>query len=147
MDDVTRTTDPPAYPHAPHDARVRRVELLISTLLRVGVVGSLAVVILGTVVSFVHHPDYLTSHRALARLTRPGAAFPRTAADVVADVRQFRGQGIVVVGLMLLIATPVVRVAVSVLAFVYQRDRAFVVITAVVLGLLLLSFILGKAEG
>jgi uncharacterized membrane protein len=135
-----------AHPHAPHDTRVRRVELLISTLLRIGVVGSLAVVLLGTVISFVHHPDYFTSHKALAKLTRPGAAFPRSVADVAAEVRQFHGQAIVVVGLILLIATPVVRVAVSVLAFVYQRDRAFVAITAVVLGLLLLSFVLGKAE-
>jgi uncharacterized membrane protein len=123
------------------------VELLISTLLRAGVVGSLTLIVAGTVISFVHHPDYLTSHHALDRLTRPAAAFPRTMPQVVADVRQFHGQAIVVVGLLLLIATPVVRVAVSVLAFVYQRDGAFVAITAVVLALLLLSFVLGTAEG
>lgn len=145
--EVTETTNP-ANPHGPPaDARVRRVELLISTLLRVGVVASLAVVTFGTAVSFVHHPEYLRSPPALARLTRPGTAFPGTVSEVVAGVRQFRGQSIVVVGLILLIATPVVRVAVSVLAFVFQRDWAFVVITAVVLGLLLLSFVLGKAEG
>jgi uncharacterized membrane protein len=40
-------------------------------------------------------------------------------------------------GLLLLIATPVLRVAVSMLAFVYQRD----------LTLLLTSFVLGKAGG
>ena len=39
------------------------------------------------------------------------------------------------------------RVAVSVFAFVYERDRKFVLITAVVLALLLLSFMLGRAEG
>jgi uncharacterized membrane protein len=50
-------------------------------------------------------------------------------------------------GLLLLIATPVLRVAVSVLAFVYQRDRTFVIITSVVLTLLLASFVLGKAGG
>jgi uncharacterized membrane protein len=50
-------------------------------------------------------------------------------------------------GLLLLIATPVLRVAVSILAFVYQRDRAFVAITSIVLALLLTSFVLGRGGG
>jgi uncharacterized membrane protein len=52
-----------------------------------------------------------------------------------------------VLGLLLLIATPVMRVAVSVLIFVHQRDWTFVVITSVVLVLLVLSFVLGRVEG
>ena len=127
------------------DNMPRDAEILISTLLRTGVVTSLAIVILGTVVSFVHHPDYLDSPPALGRLTRPGAAFPHTLRDVARGARHFQGQAIVVVGLLLLVATPVLRVAVSVLAFVRQRDGTFVLITAVVLGLLLLSFVLGQA--
>ena len=51
------------------------------------------------------------------------------------------------VGLMLLIATPVARVAVSILGFVYEHDRRYVIITSIVLALLILSFVLGKAEG
>jgi len=47
------------------------------------------------------------------------------------------------VGLLLLIATPVMRAAVSIFAFVYQHDRTFVIITSVVLAILLLSFALG----
>ena len=48
-------------------------------------------------------------------------------------------------GLLLLILTPVVRVAVSILAFRAQRDRTYVLITSAVLVLLLLSFVLGRA--
>ena len=50
-------------------------------------------------------------------------------------------------GLLLLIATPVTRVAVSIFAFVYEKDRVFVIITIIVLSLLLLSFFLGRVEG
>jgi uncharacterized membrane protein len=50
-------------------------------------------------------------------------------------------------GLLLLIATPVMRVAFSVLVFVYQHDRVFVVITSIVLTLLLVSFVLGRGGG
>ena len=131
----------------PDPAKVRAVELLISRLLRAGVVTSLAVIVSGTVLSFVHHPEYLSSPPALPRLTSPGAAILRTPRDVLQGLIHLRGQAVVVVGLLLLVATPVLRVAVSILGFVYERDPAFVAVTSVVLALLILSFILGKAAG
>ena len=127
--------------------RTRRVELAIRTLLRVGVTASLAIIVFGTVLSFVHHPTYASSAAELARLTKPGAAFPHTLEQMLAGLREGRGQAVVVLGLLLLIVTPVARVAVSILGFVYQRDRAFVVFTSIVLALLLLSFWLGRVEG
>jgi uncharacterized membrane protein len=126
--------------------RVRRVELLISNLLRSGVSVSLVLIVVGTIISFTRHPEYLSSAAELQRLTQPGAAFPHTLPDVVAGIRALRGRAIVTLGLLLLIATPVVRVAVSIFAFIYQGDRIFILITTVVLCLLLLSFVLGKAE-
>ena len=131
---------------APRDAHVRAVELLISNLLRAGVMTSLLVVLVGETISFVRHPDYLNHPPALQRLTNPGAAFPHTLHDVLRGVRDGRGQAIVIVGLLLLIATPVVRVAVSILVFVYERDWRYILITSIVLGLLILSFALGRAE-
>lgn len=46
-------------------------------------------------------------------------------------------------GLLLLIATPVIRVAASVVAYAFERDRLYVAITAAVLLLLFASFALG----
>jgi uncharacterized membrane protein len=129
------------------DHRVRRVDLLISRLLRVGVLTSLLVVLAGTVVTFVHHPHYLSSRRDLVRLTRPGAEFPHSVPSVIRGLEHSQGRAIVTAGLLLLIATPVLRVAVSILAFACQRDRVFVVITTVVLTLLLTSFVLGRGGG
>ena len=60
---------------------------------------------------------------------------------------RLRGQSVVVFGLLMLISTPVLRVAVSIFAFVYQKDGRFVIITTVVLLLLLLSFGIGKVGG
>jgi uncharacterized membrane protein len=128
-------------------ASVHQTEMILGTLLRAGVVLSLAIVILGTVISFSHHPDYASSPSELGRLTQPGAAFPRNLHQVVAGVKRLEGRSVVVVGLMLLIATPVMRVAVSILIFVHQRDWIFTAITSVVLMLLLLSFVLGRVEG
>ena len=127
-------------------ARVRRVELLISNLLRLGVIVSLLLICTGTVLSFAHHPDYVSSPQSLHHLTEPGAAFPHTQQQIVSGVLAGRGQAIVMLGLVVLIATPVLRVAISVLAFIYQRDTVFTLITLTVLGLLILSFVLGKVE-
>ena len=128
------------------DERVRRVELIISNLLRAGVLGSLALVVLGTVLTLARHPQYVASPADLSRLVQPGAAFPHSMRDVFEGVRLLRGQAIVTAGLLLLIVTPVMRVAVSIFAFIYQRDRNYTFITALVLSLLLLSFFLGAVE-
>jgi uncharacterized membrane protein len=50
-----------------------------------------------------------------------------------------RPDAIVQLGLVLLIATPVARVAMSLVAFILQRDRVYVVVTALVLALLIFS--------
>jgi uncharacterized membrane protein len=128
------------------DDRVRRTEILISRVLRTGVVLSLTLIVLGTFLSFIHHPEYISSPDALLRLTHPSGAVPHTLSDVLSGLRDLRGQAVVALGLLLLIATPVLRVAVSIVAFTRQGDRIFTFITAVVLGILLLSFALGAAE-
>ncbi len=126
-------------------ARVEQAELLISRILRAGVLLSLVTIVAGTIVSFSRHPDYRSSTQALARLTRGESQFPHTLTAVVREAAAGQGHGLVMLGILLLIATPVVRVAVSVLVFFHQGDRAFVYITALVLALLLASFWLGKA--
>ena len=141
------TTDQPPM-EASQDPRVHRVELIISNLLRIGVTSSLAIIVIGTIISFVRHPSYLNSRENYHQLTTPGVAeFPHTISQVFTGVAHFSGQAIVALGLLLLISTPVVRVGVSIFAFVYQHDSLFVVITTIVFLLLILSFVLGKVEG
>jgi uncharacterized membrane protein len=57
----------------------------------------------------------------------------------VKDVLSFRGRGIIQLGLLLLIATPIARVALSVVAFAIQRDRLYLVVTLIVLAVLMYS--------
>jgi uncharacterized membrane protein len=135
-----------AHHHLHVDPRVHQVELLISHVLRFGVVISLLVVVVGTAVSFSHHPAYFSSTAEMHRLSGDKAVFPHTLGDVLRQAARGEGAAIVMVGLVLLIATPVLRVAISIFAFAFQRDRIFVVITSIVLILLLVSFFLGKVE-
>ena len=52
---------------------------------------------------------------------------------------------IVQLGLVMLIATPVLRVAFTLVAFAIQRDRTYVFVTALVLALLLYGLLYGRA--
>jgi uncharacterized membrane protein len=116
----------------------RRVELLISCILRLGVSVSVALVVAGTVVTFIHHPQYVSDRDALESVTGT-AVFPHSLHDVFVGLGHFRGRALVMLGLRVLIATLVLRVAVSIVAFARQRDRTFVVITTVVLAPLALD--------
>ena len=87
----------------PNDSTIGGVEIAISLILRIGVVASLSIVVLGTVLSFVHHHDYFSSHDELHRLTSPPADFPRTATQIWQGVQHARGQAVIMAGLMLLL--------------------------------------------
>ena len=129
------------------EAAERQTELFISWLLRGGVGISAALVVIGIALVFVHHPTFRTSTTELAALTSGHLEFPRTVRQVLASAVAGHGEGIAMVGLLLLIATPVLRVVVSIVLFARERDGLFVAITATVLALLLLSFVLGAAGG
>jgi uncharacterized membrane protein len=57
-----------------------------------------------------------------------------------------RGRGLIQLGLLLLIATPIARVAFSIVGFAIERDRLYVVFTLIVLAILLFS-LLGSGFG
>lgn len=124
-----------------NDSKSAKLELAISRLLRWGVITSLSIVIFGTILSFVHHPEYL--HRA--RPEQP-TEFPHTISEVLTGASQGRGQSIVFLGLFLLIATPVLRVAAAMIGFIWEGDKTYAIITSIVLALLILSFLLGRVE-
>ncbi len=114
-------------------------------LLHAGVWGSTLVVLSGMTLCFVHHPTYIFSHEALAKLTTPGLAAPESVAQVFADAFRLRGQGMVLAGLIWLMATPVAGVVATLAMFIRRRDRVFIVLALVVLTMLVLSLALGKA--
>jgi len=123
------------------------MDIAITTLLRAGVLLSVGIIAAGMVITFVHHPDYFSSRPALGALTSPTAHFPNTLIGVIAGVRQGGAQAIIMAGLLVLIATPVARVALSVVIFIIARDRLYTAITSAVLLILLISFAVGLVSG
>ncbi len=114
-----------------------RVEEILSLLLRTGVILASAVVLIGGAIFLLRHggelPDYRTFRGQPAEL--------RHVTEIYDYALTPHGRGIIQIGLLLLMATPVVRVIFSVFAFVRQRDRTYVVITLIVLTVLLYSLV------
>lgn len=111
---------------------------VIGWILQGGVIISSAVICVGLVLALIH-PGQLASKQTLV--------FPHTLADVWSGLLVGQPQSVIALGLLLLLATPVIRVTASIVAFALEHDRRYVVITAVVLLVLLLGFLLGKGAG
>jgi len=128
-------------------SHVHKVEALISTLLRGGVIASLLVISFGVTLSLRHHPDYFNSPQMLKGITTPGRTVPHNLHEVWTGITEPKGEALIAAGLLLLIATPVLRVGVSIFIFLFEKDWPFVITTAFVLAMLILSFFLGRVEG
>lgn len=116
-----------------------RIEMQVAMLLRSGVYLAAAVTTLGGVVLLFRHGRTIADYRVF----RGEPAGLVSLRGVLAGVGRFESRAVVQLGLILLIATPVARVLVSLVAFVLQRDRLYVLITAIVLAVLLFGFLLG----
>lgn len=125
---------------------IERTEIIISGLLRGGVSISFVVVVLGTIIMLLRHREMMGDPAELKHLTSGGGSFPTDVAGVWRGILEGRGRPLIMAGLLMLIATPVVRVAASIVTFLMERDRVFVILTSMVFGLLILSFYLGHAE-
>lgn len=113
----------------------QRLEQIVGTLLRAGVLISAAVVLPG--LSWL-----LAAHGESAPQYQPFRGEPPALTSVgglVSALSHPTAQVLVQWGLLLLIATPVARVVFSLAAFVLERDRTYVVITMIVLGVLVYS--------
>ncbi|HQU27131.1 MAG TPA: DUF1634 domain-containing protein [Acidimicrobiales bacterium] len=127
--------------------KVRQVELAISLVLRVGVVASVLVVAVGLGLMFAHHGSYLALRGPLSyrALTSASTSFPHSFATLGHALARGEGRGVVVLGVLILILTPVLRVAVGVVSFAYEKDTPMTLVTLFVLVVLVGSFFLAGA--
>ncbi|CAA7601499.1 Protein of unknown function DUF1634 [Acididesulfobacillus acetoxydans] len=109
-------------------------ELFISSSLRFGVYLSAIVMALGIVLLFA---------RGVSGY--PIDVFPTSIPLLWSGIVLFKPAAVITLGLVLLIATPVFRVAASVLLFLVEKDHLYTFITLFVLAVLVTSFLIGKA--
>ncbi len=113
------------------------VQHAVGNLLRAGVLLAAAVVLVGGAIYLWRHgyarADYRVFHGEPWYLDRFGG--------ILHDALSGSGRGIIQLGLLLLVATPIARVAFTAIAFAFERDRTYVLVALLVLSLLLKSLL------
>jgi len=112
-----------------------QMRIIMGSLLRIGVLSSAVIVMLGGILFFIQHPaetfDYNVFKGEPARL--------KQIHTIVKEALEFKSRAVIQFGILLLIATPIVRVLFSLLGFLIEKDWIYVTITFIVLLVLSLS--------
>jgi uncharacterized membrane protein len=127
---------PAADPRSATPARLRqdqKVERIIGVLLQTGVLLSILVALIGMTLYLGRAGRQVADFQVFR-----GEPFDlRGARTIVAAALAGRREAIIQLGVVILIATPIARVLLSLVAFALQRDRTYVVVTLIVLVVLL----------
>jgi uncharacterized membrane protein len=115
-----------------------RIEVIISVLLRIGVGAAAALVAVGGLLLLLRHGG----EQPLYSVFRGEPSELRGLRGIIATAGDLRGRGLIQLGLVVLLATPVARVAFSAIAFARQRDLFYVGVTLTVLAVLVYSIAL-----
>jgi uncharacterized membrane protein len=126
-------------PPGVNDGHDHRVEQIIGRLLQLGVLLAAVVVLVGGIMLLTQYG----SNAAAFQVFHGESAAMRSVGAILSSALHGDSRGIVQLGLLLLIATPVARVALTLGAFAIQRDRLYVLTTLIVLVLLLYGLIWG----
>jgi uncharacterized membrane protein len=118
----------------------QRIETWVGVMLRTGVMLAAALVLTGGILYLGHshgpRPDY-------ARFQAEPAQFT-TLSGVLHGVAILNPECIIMLGLLVLIATPVARVVMCIVGFLFEGDRLYVAISTIVLAILLYSLFLHR---
>lgn len=109
-----------------------RMDQIMAVLLRTGVLLAAGLVFIGGVIFLMRHTTPATNYRVFQGEPQE----LRTIPGILREAANLHGRGLIQLGLLLLIATPVARVLFSVFAFVYEKDWIYVTVTVIVLAFL-----------
>ncbi len=115
----------------------KTIEEIVGNLLRAGVSLSAFVVSVGAAIYLARHGREPANYRVF----RGEPSDLKSLSGIIRDAYGMHGRGIIQFGLLLLIATPVVRVAFSIWGFAAEEDRMYMIFTGIVLVVLLYSLL------
>jgi uncharacterized membrane protein len=115
----------------------QRLERIVASLLRTGVALSAGTVLAGGICYLIHHGSQLAAYHNFSGEPETYTRVPA----IVSAVWRWDCLAVVQFGLLILVATPVARVAFSLAAFAVEKDHTYVIVTAIVLAILMFSLI------
>ena len=123
----------------------RDMELFLGKFLRFGVMLACAITLVGGILYLWQQggilPDYIPTPDNLP--FKGVEQNLRSFSSILQGILEFDGASIIQFGVLVLIATPVLRVAISAVAFLIEKDYLYVIITLIVLGIIIANMFLG----
>jgi uncharacterized membrane protein len=114
------------------------MQAIIGWVLRIGVIVSVSVVIFGGIIYLYRHGSEAPNHKNF--IAQPSFVQLN---GIIQGIIDFHGRSIIQAGIILLIATPILRIVFSTISFALERDRLYVTISLLVLLIIFLSSISG----
>jgi uncharacterized membrane protein len=130
---------PEGKPEGKQEEIEKDIEFIMGNLLRIGVIISASFVLIGGILYLWQHGGSLSRYSVF----RGEPSDLRNLIQIYSEAFSFNSLGLIQLGIILLIATPVARVLFSVIAFLYEKDYLYVVFTLIVLSVLLYSLSAG----
>ena len=116
---------------------VRDMRIWISVILRLGVILSASLILAGGILFVIQHP-----HETLSFSKFSGQPERLRSIDTILnEALQFRSRSVIQLGVLVLLATPLLRVIFSFIEFLINRDWIFVMVTAIVICALFYSIL------
>jgi uncharacterized membrane protein len=112
----------------------------IGWVLRIGVLLSITIVIFGGAIYI-----YRNGHTVANYHTFKGIPAFVQLDGIIHGILTFRGRAIIQAGIVLLIATPILRVIFSAIGFILEKDHLYTFITLLVLAIIFASMLSGHA--
>jgi uncharacterized membrane protein len=120
---------------AKHYLEDQDIQLILGTLLRIGVILSMAVVFIGGVLYLVNYHNDVVDYT----IFKPDDNGNATIAAIFKGLKSMDSKSIIQLGILLLIFTPITRVVFSIFSFLIERDYLYVLIGLFVLCVILFS--------
>ena len=117
------------------------IQSLIGKVLRGGMILSMSIVIFGGIFFIYRHGHSIPNYKVFNGIP----PFLQNLNSLVHAAYNWKGQAIIQLGIMLLIATPILRVVFSTLGFILEKDYLYVGISLLVLLIIFASMMSGRA--
>jgi uncharacterized membrane protein len=116
------------------------MQLLLGQVLRAGTVISISIVFFGGVLYLYRHGHSTADYRVFKGTPN----FVHQAKGLFQGMASLKGQAIIQIGIMLLIATPILRVIFSAVGFMLEKDYLYLGISLLVLLIIIASMLSGS---
>ena len=117
------------------------IQLLLGRVLRIGTVISISIVFFGGIIYLHRHGATMADYKTFTGIP----PFVQHVDTIFDAAFHMRGQAIIQLGIILLIATPILRVVFSAIGFVLEKDYLYTGISILVLLIILASMLSGHA--